>query len=30
MNSNGVLAEIKSDLIKDIIGGEIDKVIKER
>lgn len=30
MESNGVLAEIKADLIKDIIGGEIDIIINER
>lgn len=30
MESNGVLAEIKVDLVKDIIGGELDVVISER
>lgn len=30
MECNGVLAEIKVDLVKDIIGGELDVVIAER
>jgi hypothetical protein len=30
MHSNGVLAEIKADLVKDIIGGSIDVVIEKR
>ena len=30
MDSNGVLAEIKADLVKDIIGGEIDVIVGKR
>ena len=30
MESNGVLAEIKADLVKDIIGGEIDVIVGKR
>lgn len=30
MESNGILAEISADLIKDIIKGEIDTIIRRR
>ena len=30
MDGNGVLAEIKADLVKDIIGGELDTIINHR
>lgn len=30
MESNGILAEISADLVKDIIRGEIDTIIRRR